>query len=330
MKKSLILALKLFAICFVSTIVLALTNQATAPVIAEAQKQKEIAAFSAVFPELEEVRPVEDTSVLNDNITAVNEAVVGGETAGYLYSVVSPSGYDGPITFVVGATLDGTVTGLSVINQTETKGFGAAVADPPYAEGMKGVMLTGSLKAEGEEAGEGTMPAITGATRTSTAMERAMNMVVEAQAKLTGTEVDTSTPMTEVTDEQLQAAYPNATFEPLDGAPVDERVRAVYEATVDGAVAGHVFHVTEPEGFLGSIEFLIGVDNDGTIAGFNMIQQGESPEYGGVIAKPEYAEAMVGMALADKPGAITGATFTTEGMNKALSAVLAVQEKLGK
>lgn len=330
MKKALILALKLFAICAVSTVVLAFTNQATAPVIAEAQKQKEIDAFSAVFPELEEVRPVEDTSVLNENITAVNEALVGGEVQGYLYSVVSPSGYDGPITFVVGAQTDGTVTGLSVISQTETQGFGAAVADEPFAEGMKGTMLTGALTAEGTSGGEGVMPAISGATRTTTAMERAMNMVVEAHAALTGSDVDTSVPMSEVTEEQLQAAFPNATLALMDDAPTDERVRVVYEAAVDGKVSGHVFHVTEPEGFLGAIEFLIGVNDDGTIAGFVMVKQGESPEYGGVIETPEYAAELTGQALADEPGAVSGATFTTEGMHKAFAAVLAVHEELGK
>lgn len=186
MNKSIMYAVKLFVICAVATFVLAVTNSTTAPVIEEAQKQKELQAFTEVFPGLEDTKPVEDASVLSDNIVAVNEAVIGGKTEGYLYSVSSPVGYDGPISFVVGAKMDGTVTGLKVINQTETTGFGASVAKPEYAAGMQGVTLNQPLKAEGNGGQADVMPAISGATRTTTAMEKAMNMVVEAQAKLVG------------------------------------------------------------------------------------------------------------------------------------------------
>ena len=192
MNKSIMYAVKLFVICAVATFVLAVTNYATAPVIEEAQKQKELQAFTEVFPGLEETKPVEDASVLSDNIVAVNEAIVGGKTEGYLYSVSSPVGYDGPITFVVGAKTDGTVTGLKVINQTETTGFGAGVAKPEYAEGMHGVTLNQPLKAEGNGGQPDVMPAISGATRTTTAMEKAMNMVVEAHAKLAGSSAETT------------------------------------------------------------------------------------------------------------------------------------------
>ena len=176
MKKSVEYAVKLFVICAIATLVLAFTNNATAPVIEEAQKQKELKAFTEVFPGLEETKPVADKSVLNDNIVSVNEAIVGGKT----------EGYDGPISFVVGAKTDGTVTGMKIINQTETTGFGASVAKPEYAAGMQGVSLNQTLKMEGAGGKPDVMPAISGATRTSTAMLKAMNMVVEAQAKLTG------------------------------------------------------------------------------------------------------------------------------------------------
>ena len=189
MNKSIMYAIKLFVICAVATFVLAVTNSATAPVIEDAQKQKELQAFTEVLPGLEETKPVEDTSVLTENIVAVNEAIIGGKTEGYLYSVSSPVGYDGPITFVVGAKTDGTVTGLKVINQTETTGFGAGVAKPEYAAGMQGVTLNQPLKAEGNGGQPDVMPAISGATRTTTAMEKAMNMVVEAHAKLAGSSV---------------------------------------------------------------------------------------------------------------------------------------------
>ncbi len=331
MKKSFIFALKLLAICAIATFVLALTNQATAPVIEAAQKQKEIDAFAEVFPDLEEVRPLEDQSVLNDNILAVNEAVVGGETVGYLYTVASPNGYDGPVSFVVGAKLDGEVTGLKVIAQTETKGFGAAVAEPKYAEGMHGVTLTQPLKAEGAGGGPDVIPAISGATRTTTAMEKAMNMVVETHAALTGASVDTRPQIQEASPENLEAAFPGAKdFEPVEGAPTNDVVRVVYKASEGGKDMGYVFHAMEPDGFLGPIELLVGIKADGTIAGLSVVSMSESPEYGAAITTPEYAQSLVGKKPAEAPVAISGATFTSEAMTHAMTAIVDALAALGK
>lgn len=192
MKKSFVLALKLFIICAVSTFVLTFTNSKTQPVIEKAAKEEEIKAFSAVFPGLEKVEPVEDPSLLNDNIKGINKVTVGGQEEGYIFTVDSPNGYDGPITFVLGVKNDGTVTGFQVLAHTETSGYGSKVADPEYAQGMQGVSLAAPVKMQANGGGPDLIPAISGATRTSKAMEKAMNLIVQAHASLNGNSVNSS------------------------------------------------------------------------------------------------------------------------------------------
>lgn len=187
MNKSVQYAIRLLIICAVATLVLAFTNSQTAPVIAERQKQETIAAYQKVFPDAEDIQPVEDKSLLNKHILEIQEAKAGGQTAGYIFNVESPSGYDGPVTYVVGVTTDGAVTGFEVISQTETKGFGAAVADEEYAQAMVGSILKGEIK-RGESAGESTIPAISGATKTTNAVLGGMNEVSQALGQLSGSE----------------------------------------------------------------------------------------------------------------------------------------------
>ncbi|MDD7732337.1 MAG: FMN-binding protein [Firmicutes bacterium] len=187
MNKTIQYAIRLLIICAVATLVLAYTNSQTAPVIAERQKQETIAAYKKVFPDAEEVQPVGDDSLLNKHILDIQEAKVGGETKGYIFNVESPSGYDGPVTYVVGVTTDGAVTGFQVISQTETKGFGAAVADEAYAQAMVGSILTGEIK-RGESAGESTIPGLSGATKTTNAVLGGMNEVSRVLGQLSGSE----------------------------------------------------------------------------------------------------------------------------------------------
>lgn len=187
MKKSFIYAGKLLLICAVATLVLAFTNSKTAPVIAERQKQETIAAYKNVYPGAEEITPVEDTSLLNENIKEIQQIKVKGQVDGYAMNVQSPSGYGGPVNFVIGVKNDGTVMGFQVITQSETQGFGAVVADPGYAESMHGAVLKSEVKA-GDAAGENTIPAISGATRTTNAVVGGINAVYSVLSQLIGSE----------------------------------------------------------------------------------------------------------------------------------------------
>lgn len=319
MKKSVILALKLLVICAVATLVLAFTNQETAPIIEQAQKDAEVAAYKEVYPNLEEIQEDTNKDVLNDNIVAVNDAMVDGEVDGYIFTVSSPKGYDGPVTFVVGVKNDGTVTGFKVLQQSETTGIGARVAEKEYADGVSALKLTAPIKSDGAGGTENTIPHMTGATLTSTAMEKAFNKVVEAYGALSGNVVESSSPMNDVTEDQIKEAYDgSSTPEKMEVAPTNEILREVYEVG-----DGYVFHVTAPDGFHGPIEFLVGVAKDGTIRGFVIVEENETEGFGSVISEKPYADGLKGQKLDSVDATVSGATFTTEGMNEGFEAVQA-------
>lgn len=186
MSKPLKLGLKLLLICAVATLVLAFTNKNTAPVIAEAKKQKQEAAMKAVYPDADSIEDVEDDSIINENILTAGKAMVGGEVDGYVFIVDSPSGYSGPVNFAIGTKTDGTVTGFQVISHSESQGFGSQVEEPEYAAGMEGVSLAEPVHAEGSGGGPDVVPAMTGATLTTNAMVGGYNAVVEALDALNG------------------------------------------------------------------------------------------------------------------------------------------------
>ena len=105
-------------------LLLGIVNQVTAPIIAEIQAEKTAAAMSQVLP-AEEYQPVETDY---PNVTAMNRALSGGETVGYVVEVTA-SGFGGTMSMVVGVDADGAVTGVSVTDHSETANIGTKVVD---------------------------------------------------------------------------------------------------------------------------------------------------------------------------------------------------------
>lgn len=319
MKKSLILAVKLLVICAVAAAALAYTNSITAPVIAANDAEATKKAYAVVYPEAEDFVTA-DASLLTENIIEIAEAKVGGATAGYVFKVASPKGYDGPITFVVGAKLDGTVTGFQVLKHTETSGFGAKVTDPEYAEGMNGVVLNAEVTAKGAGGAEHEIPVISGATFTTNAMTKGMNLVVAKLGELTGN-VTTSAPAAD--ESMILSVYPQAeeVVALADEAVLNEHVLAVFEAEQGGATVGYVLLVKSPDGFGGPIEFALGVDKAGKIQDFVVLKHTETEGYGLAIEEDGYKLGLVNKTPAEADVAVSGATFTSDAMKAAMTAV---------
>ena len=127
----------LTAISLVVALLLGLTNMLTADKIAAINKQKTEEALAKVvssadceFPEVTDV-PQEVIDAANEQggkLTNVYEILVGGENAGYAFKVTA-SGSQGNIVMIVGVDADLTVTGVSIVNNSETKGIGSKVMD---------------------------------------------------------------------------------------------------------------------------------------------------------------------------------------------------------
>jgi electron transport complex protein RnfG len=65
-------------------------------------------------------------------------AYTGDQLIGYV-TTVTAKGYGGDIVYMLGVSLDGKVTGLSVVSNSETPGLGARVTEGPWQDHWKGV-----------------------------------------------------------------------------------------------------------------------------------------------------------------------------------------------
>ena len=98
-------------------------------------------------------------------LDSVYEVLVGGENAGYAIKVVA-SGSQGSIEMMVGVDAAGTVTGVSIVDNSETAGIGSKVMEnEPLASGT-GVLdqFIGKSAADGTLTVGTNVDAITGAT----------------------------------------------------------------------------------------------------------------------------------------------------------------------
>lgn len=98
-------------------------------------------------------------------LDSVYEAQVGGETVGYAIKVVS-SGSQGSIEMMVGVDTNGAVTGVSIVDNSETAGIGSKVMSNETLSNGTGVLdqFIGKSVADGTLTVGTNVDAISGAT----------------------------------------------------------------------------------------------------------------------------------------------------------------------
>ena len=167
------LALTLLLITAVVAVALAAVNSVTAPKIAELNEQKTQDAIEAVLPGGgQEVSFTDSTGLVS--------TVYKGD-AGYAVQV-TPAGFGGDISMMVGVGSDGKVLATSIISQAETAGLGAVSAATTSAgEAFRGQFagMSGSVSVTKDG---GAVDAITGATITSRAVCTGVNAALACVA----------------------------------------------------------------------------------------------------------------------------------------------------
>lgn len=185
------LTVTLFLTCVVVAGLLGGVNAITADKIAASNWQKTVEAMSAVVADPASTN-FSDAMELTDAMTAaataaggtldsVYEAQVNGQAVGYAVKVVS-SGSQGNIEMMVGVDTDGTVTGVSIVKNSETAGIGSKVmANEPLATGV-GVLdqFVGKSAADGTLTVGANVDAITGATVSSRGVTAGVNAALAA------------------------------------------------------------------------------------------------------------------------------------------------------
>ena len=163
----------LFGISAAAALLLGIVYYVTKPVIDWRTEEKTKAAMALVL-EAEEYPRLEGLT-LPDGVTALHEALAGGETVGYVCEVTS-NGFGGAMNLVVGVDLEGRVTGVSVIKHSETKNIGTKVV-------MSSKVLSRFVGLEGPVTlggGENRFDGVTGATFSSRGVTAAVNEALDA------------------------------------------------------------------------------------------------------------------------------------------------------
>ena len=194
--------LVLVGLTLLSGLGLGAVNAITKEPIARAEEQKKLEAYRIVSPSAD---VFEETGIdLNkanellasagytrDTIEEIMTAKKGSEEAGYVVTVTNGAGYGGDVTFTVGLDTEGTVTGITFLELSESPGLGMnARDDPEWREQFKGAVETltvvkgGSEEAVSSDGPPTHIDAISGATITSNAVTDGVNAVLTLYQEL--------------------------------------------------------------------------------------------------------------------------------------------------
>ena len=175
------LTVTLFVTCVIVAALLGLVDNVTRDKIAAINWENTVAAMKAVVADPDATTfsdALENTEAMSaaalaggGTLDAVYEVQVGGASAGYAIKVVA-SGSQGNIEMMVGVDGEGTVTGVSIVDNSETSGIGSKVM-----ENQNGVLdqFIGKSAADGTLAVGTNVDAITGATVSSRGVTAGVN-----------------------------------------------------------------------------------------------------------------------------------------------------------
>lgn len=223
----------LVAICAVVSVLMALTNTITAPIIEQQQSAAADEALAVVLPGGKDFAALDLTAyTLPESITKAYSEVGGG----HVFEVTT-AGYSAGLVIMCGVGADGTVTGSMALASAETLG-----AEATYGQALLGATLD-SVE---------SVDTVAGATRTTQAYRNAVKDSLSAATILGGGSVDLRSEE-EILADHLNAALPaaNGKFSPVFITEVVDNISAVYRADNEAGyvfVTGENFVATDHEG----------------------------------------------------------------------------------
>ena len=165
------LALSLLAVTAIVALLLGLVNSVTEGPIADLQEQERQDALAAVAPGADVFSELYSADPTIERITG---ACAGPELKAYCVEV-SPNGFGGAISMMVGVSPNGAVTGVVILDHSETAGLGANAEKSEFRDQFVGKSGTITVKT-----GDNSIDALTGATITSKAVTSGVNTALTA------------------------------------------------------------------------------------------------------------------------------------------------------
>lgn len=256
----------------ITGLILGVVYEVTSGPIAQTQHNQKMRALAATLPgatDFETVDLVGDGSV----ITAINRGTAGGELVGYNFSV-SPRGYAGPISLIVGISKDGTVRGAQILIHSETPGLGARASEPAFIDQFKDRSVASFRVVKSGASDPQDIQAISGATITSAAVAQGVNQAIEYfNAHFSG---NTSANPSSAPVGATPAGTGSKGIElPLKETSGDiQKLESFQNEASD--VEGYAFVVT-PRGFNDILEVQVTLTSDGIVNDVQVLSHSETP-----------------------------------------------------
>lgn len=194
MKKSIKSILVLVCICATVSVLLALTNSITAPIIEENEQKNANAALLDVLPDGGSFTLVDISSY---TLPATVSQVYSAANGGYVVKL-NTTGYAPGMVLMCGVSSDGTIIGTKLIASGETPSVGGTAAEN-FSDSVIGKDLS---NIDGVDT-------ISGATKTTAAYRAAVKDALNTAVILGGGSVDLRTEE-EILNDNLSAALPQA------------------------------------------------------------------------------------------------------------------------
>lgn len=178
MKDTIRLGITLLLICVVAALVLALSNNATKGVIAEQALQESLKMVKEIFGEDNEFEMFEGTKLEDikskvPGVVDVFQISKSGNIDGFAIKTEA-SGYKPGIIILSGINNDGTIKGVRVVGHQETKGIGTNALTLEHLSKYDGLSIDGN----------DSVDAVSGATRTSNGVDKAVKIAIDAYKSL--------------------------------------------------------------------------------------------------------------------------------------------------
>jgi len=171
LKQGLKLGLSLLIITAIAALVLALVNAITADAIAARKEERRLEAMACVAAD---ANVFTDLYCEDPTIDRISGAYNGTQLKGYCIEV-STRGFGGTINLMVGVDLNGSVTGVTILDHSETGGLGSKAENPEFLDQY--LDRSGTITIND---GRNAINAITGATITSKAVTEGVNIALTA------------------------------------------------------------------------------------------------------------------------------------------------------
>jgi electron transport complex protein RnfG len=343
MKDTFKLGFKLAIFTAISCTVLSVVNSFTAPVIEAHATEKANAALSVVFKDADKFTPVDNVTKGNKDVDGLTKymkeslvtldalyiAYKGDEVVGAVTQVDGPT-YDHS-TIMVGIDMNRTLTGISILETTDSPGYGQKALNPAFYEQFAGIDASKTLVNDQDFDG------ISGATISSRGYADLLNFAVYIAAgyladNYNGLSGSSDAPVVKKSTEDLLITVEDAisdifgtdvTTKKIETLPVIQNSNTTIEQGFEiynGDTLSAVAFEMSGKLFAGQGIITVAIGTDGIIKGIRINETHDTPNYGLKALEESFWSQYTGksangkLSLSDDIDAISGATITSKAI----------------